>query len=77
MSSLQDYLESRKRLKIYHNELLDKNEPFSPRGEICCLGYDSAKEMGILEIYKDAWGPNFNRDVDWDAKYPHLVDYHV
>jgi len=77
MSDLKKYLDSRKGLQVYHNELLGENKPFSPRKEIQCLGHGVAKEMGILEVYKDAWGLNFNRKVDWDTKYPHLVDYYV
>lgn len=65
MTDLDKWLLERERI-----DNLWGNEIFDPRGHISCLGYDSAKEMGILDLYMDSLGRNFNRCVDWDSKYP-------
>jgi len=73
-------LEKDRQCQIRKNNYLPKNlynPTFSPRKSIRTLGYKKAKEMGVLEIYKDAWGVNFNRHVDFQKKYPDLCDSDV
>jgi len=80
--SLNDYLSHREKLQRWMNSSVSNKSPlynptFSPQKNICCLGYDGAVELGVLEIYKDAWGPNFRRYVDFEVKYPHLAPYDI
>lgn len=49
-------------------------KPSSARDIFASRGYKSAKALGLLDAYADAWGVNFRRDPkNWDLKWAHLI----